>query len=112
MGHPEGHSVISWGEVHPSLPQNQEGLLGDFVEDIQRGNLFSAGVEEYLIHALTPQIKGWSLFLHSLEGYLGYLQSNQKWVPQLEDWGGGFFSSGSLGGFLSVRGMVPTESWE
>ena len=82
--------MISWREVHPSLPQNQEGLLGDLVEDIQRGNLFFVGMEEYLPHALTPQMEGWSLFLHSLEGYLGYLQRNWKWVPQLKDWVVGF----------------------
>ena len=56
MGCLKGHSVISWGEVCPSLPQNQEGLLGDLVEDIQRGSLFSVGMEEYLPHA--PQMDG------------------------------------------------------
>ena len=51
--------MVSWREVCPSLPQNQEGLLGDLVEDIQRGDLFSMGMEEYLLHALTPQMEGW-----------------------------------------------------
>ena len=32
--------------------------------------------------------------------------------PSTEGLGGGFFSLGSLGGFLSFRGRVPTESWE
>ena len=68
-------------------------------------------MEEYLLHALTPRMEGWSLFLHSLEGYLGYLEKLEV-GPSTEGPGGGFFSLRSLGGFLSVRGRVPTESWE
>ena len=67
-------------EVPPSLPQNKEGLLVDLVGDIQKENLFSVVIEEYLLPALTSQMKGWLLTLHPLKGYLGYLQKSQKQV--------------------------------
>ena len=50
-----------------------------------------------------------STFLGGLPG----LSSEKPEVgPSTEGLGGGFFSLGSLDGFLSVRGKVPTESWE
>ena len=45
-------------------------------------------------------------------GVSGLSSENPKVGPSTEEPGGGFFSLGSLGGFLSVRGRVTTESWE
>ena len=112
MGHLKGHSVISWREIRPSLHQNQEGLLGDLVEDIQRGSLFSVGMEGYLLHALTPWMEGVVTVSTFLGGLPGLSSEKSEVGPSTEGPGGGFFSLGSLGGFLSIRGRVQTESWE
>ena len=111
MDHLGAHSVISWRKVCPSLPQNQEGSLGDLVEDIQRGNLLcgNGGVSTTCSNSWNGGVVTVSTFLGGLPG----LSSEKPEVgPSTEGPGGGFFSLGSLGGFLSVRGRVPNESWE
>ena len=110
MGHLEGHSVIYWREVHPSLPQNQEGLLGDLVEDIQRENLLSVGMEEYLLHALNSSDGGVVTVSAFLGGLPGLSSEESKVGPSTEGPGGGFFSLVSLGGLLSVRGRVQLKA--
>ena len=127
MGHLEGHIVFYQWEVLLSHPQNQEGLLVGLLEGNQQESLLYDGMEEKLLHVLTPQVEGWSLFLfwlsqnfvpfsqnYSLDlvGYLSILEGLEVGPSAPEGPGGGCFSWVFLGRPLSVRGRVPTESWE
>ena len=112
MGHLKGHSVISWREVHPSLPQNQEGLLGDLVGGYPEGESFlcgDGGVSTTCSNSSDGGVVTVSTFFGGLPGLSS---ENPKVGPSTEGPGGGFFSLRSLGGFFSVRGRVLTESWE
>ena len=50
-------------EILPSHTQNQEGLLVGLLEDNWQENPLYDETEELLLHALTPQVERWSLFL-------------------------------------------------
>ena len=91
MGHLRELFVISQMKVSPGLPQNQEGFLVDLVEGTQKGNPLSVVMEEYLVPALTSQMKGWLLAFYPLKGYLYYLQKSQRHVLQLKDLVMGFY---------------------
>ena len=79
--------------VPPGLPQNQEGLLVDLVEGTQKDGGMVAS------------------FL-SLERSLVLFSEKPEANPSTGGFGGGPLSSGLSGGSSSVRGRVPTKSWE
>ena len=113
-------------KVSPGLPQNQEGFLVDLVEGTQKGNLLSVVMEGYLLPALSSLCGNGGVFTTcfnflddrvvanflSLSGLSVLSSEKPEASPSTEGFGGGFLSSGLSGGSLSVRGRVPTKSWE
>ena len=116
-----------WWEVLLSHPQNQKGLLGCLLEGNWQEYLLCVEMEEYLLHALTPQVEGRSLFLLAFTEFCTFfsklsprpgvssevsLGGVEVGPSAPEGLGGECFSWGFSGRSLSVRGRVPTESWE